>query len=318
MNQRIQAILDPWISQALLEESVDDYQTYITAGFSRYIKNEKNRQFTIDQLINSKKNLTGNAAQNIIKLYKSLNLEIDSLQKLRSPKWYKIAKGIYELYMMHQIQVQSEILKYTNSKNEYIRMEAQTAVVGFLGFDGLAFLNTLTNPLTSWQQIKLIEQLKTLNLTEEIMNLPNWLKSENDSVVLFALRLSEIYQQMQVHDYAVNCLSHINEKIRRQAVETLAKIANENTATILIGHYEKETLINKRTILNSLSIIAQETELDFLLSQVENIDDNLKLAAATAIVKCTNNGLQILKDRFNITSETYGKIYLHVQNKLLV
>jgi len=317
MNLRIQAILDPWISQALIEECLDNYQSYITGGFLRYFKSGKRRQFAIDELINCKKNLAGDAAKNIVTLYESLNLRDDSIQKLNNRIWYKKAKGIYELYMMNQEQVHSEILKYTNSKNEYVRMEAQTAVIGFLGFKGLIFLNTLNKPLTSWQQIKLLEQLKVLNLIEEIEDLPNWLKSENDYVILFALKLTEIYQQMQVHDETVSCLLSKNENVRTQAIKTLSKISNEKTASILIRYYEGESQRNKTEILRSLAVVAQERELDFLLAQLENDDDNLKLDAAIAIAKCSHDGLKILEGRIHLNPETNNKIYLHVKNKLL-
>lgn len=317
INTRIQKILDPWISRALLEDSLVDYRSYITAGVLRYLKNAKNRQFTIEQLIDSRKNLTGLAADNIIKLYTTLELDNDSIRKLHSKVWHNKAKGIYELYMMNQVRMQDEILKYTNSKNEYLRMEAQTAIIGFLGFDGLSFLNTLTNPLTEWQQIKLLEQLKTLNLVDEIAYLSDWLDSSNETVVLFALKLTDIYQQMQVHSHVVNCLKSNNEKVRRQAIKTLARIADDTTVNILIRHYEEETQGNKKAILRNMAIIAQDTELDFFLAQLQDPDDNLKLEAAIAISKSMRNWQDILQKQISLDPDVYGKIYLHAQNKLL-
>ncbi len=64
-----------------------------------------------------------------------------------------------------------------------------------------------------------------------------WLVSANDSVVIFALKLAEIYQQMQVKEEAIACLKHDNPKVRGQAIQTLVRIGDDATPAVLQDRY---------------------------------------------------------------------------------
>src|SRR6476660_7418031 len=242
IQKRTQKGLESWMVRILLHEpEIEPAYLSIPLEFQKDFKNKTKREFIINQLIDVKKNLTGKVIDNIINLYEHTGLKQNSLVKLTSNKWYKKVKGINELYMMDQQDMLDSIYNYTNSHNEYIRMEAQTAMIHFRGFKGLSFLNIITHPISEWEQLKLLEQLKTLDF-EQMDNLGQWLKSPNFTVVIFALRLAAVYQQYHVHDNIVNCLEHENEKVRIQAAITLSKIAGENTAAILAEHYSKEDL----------------------------------------------------------------------------
>jgi HEAT repeat protein len=143
--------------------------------------------------------------------------------------------------------------------------------------------------------------------------LPAWLKSTNDYVVIFALKLTEIYYQLHAHDEVVPCLYHANAKVRRQAIITLSRISSENTAGILIEQYAGETPGNQRTILQQMKRIGGNTERDFLLRELDNEDDLLKLESAIAIYKCCDDGAAILEEKALTEPEPYERIYKHVK-----
>lgn len=293
-REKISGLLEEWISEALTEPVLPE--TEISSVLSRYLQKKPNRQFVVASLIGIKKNVTGSAAENITKLYEKLGLEKDSLQKMRSMVWHEKAKGIYELYMMNQRDQLPEIFKYTNSDNEYVRMEAQIAITGFSGFDGLVFLDSLSYSLNEWQQLKLLEQLDKLDVVT-IVHLPLWLKSGNDYVVHFALKLADIYQQLQVHDDVVACLGSKEEKIRRQAIKTLGRVANDETSRILKNSYSDQVVANKREILKQLYIIGTNDDVPFLLEQLNEEDDILKIEAARAMARISEGGVAVLEER---------------------
>lgn len=278
---RIEQKITMWISETITADT-DDFVP--TPELSAYLRTEKNREFLIDNLIKVRKNLTGAAATKIVALYVELGLKKDSMKRFNSVIWHHKAKGIYELYMMDQEQELPDIYTFTNSSNEYVRMEAQVAIVGFWGFEGLTFLNTLSYPLHEWQQIKLLEQLSTLDVAT-MEQLPQWLRSGNEYVVHFALKLAEIYQQMDVHDIVKDCLDSGNEQLRHQAIKTLGKIANETTAAILVQHYSGESSLNKKEILKQLSITGEEEHIPFLESLFTDHDDLIRLEALSAIAR---------------------------------
>jgi len=317
IQKETQKSLEAWIIANLLDENETEPElayVHTPLKFQKRFKKTR-RDFTVNQLIDVKRNLTGQVSDSIIQLYEHAGLKRDSLAKFKSNKWYKKVKGINELYMMDQQDMLDSIYTHTNSHNEYVRMEAQTAMIHFYGFEGLRFLDIITHPISEWEQLKLLEQLKTLDF-EEKENLGQWLKSPNSTVVIFALKLAAVYQQYHVHDNIVNCLEYENEKVRIQAAITLSKIAGENTAAILAEHYSKENLTNRQNILDCLLPIASDNEKDFLLRQLDDDNDSLKLDAARVIAKCCNNGFEILKDKAEQQPEPYEKIYFHLKNEL--
>lgn len=312
-EQAIEKSFELLISKAMLSDESESIESFkIPSNIQRHIKSTIKRRYAIDLLVNAKRSLRGMAGENIVKLYLQLGFKKDSIKKFNSGNWHIKAKGIHELYMMDQHDMLMRIYRHTNSSNEYVRMEAQTAVLHFSGFDGLRFLDVVSTPISDWQQIKLLEQLKTIT-PKEMPGINNWLKSTNDTVVIFALKLAEVYQQFHAHEGAVAALSHKNEKIRIQAVKTLVKIADETTVGQLTEQYHKERFTNKLNILNNLTAIASDDNLEFLEAELDNSNHFLKIAAANVIAECCSNGIQLLRERASREPKSYADIYYHVK-----
>lgn len=305
--------LEVWISHFILEESFADVQ--MPAKFYRILKKPEARQVAIQELISCKKNFSGTVAQNIVQLYEHLDLRKDSVRKFRNErKWHIKARGIQELYHMDQMDFLIHIYKNTNNTNEFIRMEAQIGVINMTGFSGLRFLEVISYPLTEWQQIKLLEQLRLSKQKEDLSaKIPTWLLSKNDTVVIFALKLADEYQQFTVRDPVIDCLVHPNEKVRTQALKTLVRLADEKTPAVLLGYFSKEGLSNKTMILDALAVMATDDQLDFLLRLLEAPDHIVKLKTAIVIAACCTNGMDILELRAAKEPEPYYRILRHVK-----
>lgn len=289
-------VVDDWIGDLLAEDELAAIT--VPRELEGYINRSSVRKFVIEKLINVKKNISGQSGKNIELVYVDLGLINDSKERMKSHIWHVKAKGIYELYMMDQSGMYHDILKYTNHGNRFVRREAQAAIIGFAGFNGLVFLDTLTQPMLEWQQLKLIEQLQTENLSG-LEHLPLWLQSDNIYVVQFALKLAYIYQQYDAHDAVVDCLAYEDEKLRRLAIKALGNIAAPETAGILIAKYSTETVANKKTILVQLGEIGSEDDFDFLMAELNNTDDDIKLEVVRAIVNIDRAGWDLLKERMN-------------------
>ena len=309
----IQSNLEVWISHIILEETEADIQ--LPPKFYRILKNKHARQFAINELINCKKNFSGTVADTIVQLYNQLDLKKDSLKKLNSKrKWHVKARGIQELYLMDQKDVLKPIYKNTNNKNEFVRMEAQTGVIHMTGFAGLRFLDVISYPLTEWQQIKLLEQLRLTSKKEDLSeNIGDWLLSKNVTVVVFALKLADEYQQFTLRDNVINCLVHPQEQVRTQAVKTLVKLADQLTPTILLGYFRKEGFVNRAMMLDALAILATEKQTDFLLTLLDDPNNIIKLKASIVLAACSAKGMDILEKRAIEEPEPFERILRHVK-----
>jgi hypothetical protein len=312
---RLSRHLEVWISAMIFHESGES--PGISQKFHRIVRNPAGRQFVIDELVACKKNFTGLAAKNIVALYEELGLKPHSFKKLGSRQWHIKAKGIQELYLMDQSDTLTRIYKNTNNKHELVRMEAQIGVLHLTGFDGLRFLDVISYPITEWQQLKLLEQLKHSKLTDKVgAAIPRWLQSPNSTVAQFALKLADEYQQLGLHDAVAACLQHPDEAVRRQAVRTLIRIGNETTPHWLTAHFPEETPGNKLLILDNLGKIASEEEVPFLTGLLDDEDNIIKLKAARALAVSSCFGLAILAEKSKEQPSLYNDIYCHVKSEI--
>lgn len=310
---RIRKHVENLVSEIITNETAEGYE--VPARFHGILNNRVARQFAIDELVRCRKNFSGTLAEGIVNLYIQLGLKQFSLKKLsRNSKWHIKARGIQELYMMDQADLLTTIYKNTNNRNEFIRMEAQIGVIHLTGFPGLRFLDVISYPLTEWQQLKLLEQLRLFPKKEGLAEkIPGWLQSKNDTVVRFALKLADEYQQFSTRGAVTFCLAHRDTEVRRQAIRTLIRLGDENIASVLCGYFSKEPVANQVTILEGLTGIATDQHAGFLTQQLDHPDDTVKMKVALVLAGCCTGGLQHIENRALIQPEPYERIYNYVK-----
>jgi HEAT repeat protein len=251
--------------------------------------------------------------ENILWLFERLDLKIQLLKNLENKKWHKKAKAVQQLAHLQQKNCVDIILPFTNHQNDLLRMEAQIALVKMTGFEGLEFLNQVTYPVSEWQQLRLIEELSSNTITS-LGSVHKWLKSENVSVVNFALRLIEIYQQFDFYDEVKTCLSHASSTVCKNAVLTISNISNETTADLLVEHFGNYDALIQIKILKILQSQGTENQLPFLFSILKHPDDSYKLEAAKAILKISDKGLLTIEELTDRESFPWNVILPQIKN----
>lgn len=311
-KKRIRIHLENWITQVIMEEEIDTDN--LLRNFKRILFSRTARQYAIDELIVCKKNFSGGVTENIIWLYLQLGLKKDSLRKLRTTApWHIRAKGIQELYLMEQQDVLKTIYKNTNSNNEFVRMEAQTGVINLTGFPGLRFLDVASYPITEWQQLKLLEQLRLHPVKKDVSDkIPHWLQSGNTTVVVFALKLADEYQMFSVREEVMACMAHADKTVRSQALKTLVRLADEATPAVLAGYFPNESPANQLYILDALRSLATENETAFLVSLLDHENDTVKLKAAVVLAEVSEKGMELITQKSREQPEPFERIHRHI------
>jgi hypothetical protein len=277
------------------EESKETpFHIRINHKISELLKKPLFRQLLINELVTSSNNLMGVASENLSKLYQQLELDKDSEQNLKRSKWHKKAKAIKELATMQLNEFSPELYKLTNNKNDYIRMESQTSIVKFHGFEGLEFLNSITYPISEWHQINLLKELSNIPASD-FKGIDHWLRSSNDTVIIFALKLCASYHQFQMYDKIVECLKHVNPKVRLQAIKCLKEVYEDSTAWHLMSIYNNEPKAHQLAILDALREIASPESITFLERQLNADDNQIRIAAIRALFNSGNEGLEVIE-----------------------
>ncbi|GAA4889787.1 hypothetical protein GCM10023311_12350 [Flaviramulus aquimarinus] len=219
-------------------------QNIIIEQLKDAIKIDFKRKMVVYVLYDLMNQVSGEMSDAIKLFYFKTGLVNYAYNKLNSKKWHVIAKGIGELRRFRVEEASHNIAKFINYPRREVQKETQLYMVNLFLFDGLSFLDDLKTPLSEWAQIQLLETLQKFE-NQEICNIRPWLKSTNHSVVSFALKLAQIYNQFEVKDTLMELLSHPNKEIR---VNTI------NVLTHLYGIEAKEML---KANFNTLSIEEQ-------------------------------------------------------------
>ncbi len=302
------------INEAIFSED-ENAITILDNTTKKLLTNAHYRQCCIDEIIKTRRALSGSSGNGLKTLYERLNLDIDSFHKLSRFGWQKKAKGIQELSVMEQAKYVKNIFRLTTHKNETVRNEAQCGLVSYYGFLGLRFLNVTVHPVSEWQQIQLLNKLCAAK-TDNTAMLARWLRSDMESVVIFSLKLACFYNNYEVYDTVMQSLTQSSEKIKLHALEYLQKMPAEDTAERIIKEYAAGNKTFRLAAINTLKHIGDLNQLPFLLIQLNDTDDDIKAAAAKALTFIHPSGNAFLQTHSYAGISPWNSIFQQVKNEL--
>lgn len=234
------------------------------------------RKVLIATLLKLRNEITGEIAESIDKLYIELGLLQYPLSKLRHKKWDVIANAIRELTLFQVKGIQSVVMKNINHPKKEVRKEMQLYLVQLFTFKGLEFLNLLQTPLSEWDQIQLLEILQKSD-DQDITDIKPWLKSTNESVVSFALKLARLYNQYEVKDEIIVLLNHKSEMIRVNAIESLSHLNVLEAKVVLKNSFIETGLDEQIAFIKMLENTYESSDKFFLLEYRNHENQEIKL-----------------------------------------
>lgn len=320
-RQKWKLMADLLIRKTIFLEEDEEFQKAseiaLTPRTVKHLKNPDFRKLLTTELTNARKNVSGSSADNLVRLYLQLNLHQNALANLKMGKWHIKALAIQELSIFGLKENLTRIYRYTNHSNDLLRMEAQVAIVRLSGFEGLRFLDLISYPLSEWQQIKLLHELAHVP-PENFNGIEKWLKSENQTVIIFGLKLCRLYHRFELHDSVCACLVNEEPQVRLQAIYTLGKIYNEQTSGILIARLLKEELRHRMAIIKVLQDIGTNDDIPVLLDQLRCEDAALKQVAACALAKIGSEGLAGLLQHEHAKEYPLTEIIAQIKNEVVL
>ncbi|ULT24394.1 hypothetical protein KUH03_36225 [Sphingobacterium sp. E70] len=217
-------------------------------------------------------------------LFYEFKLEDEAWRKLRQRKAYLIAGGIQELAAMNVEAAIPEIKAKLNDDRTAIYQEAQYAMVSFQGYEGLGFLEHFDKPLSDWQQLRLLYSIHHIPELSDVQ-VYSWLKSTNDSVVIFTLRLIRKFRLMAMYTAVYDLLDHSAISVRVQAIRTMQAIENHTTISQFMTCFDQQPIEVQLEILKSMRVARSRECEDFLKEQLWNhAEVSVKISAAEVLV----------------------------------
>jgi len=272
------------------------------------------RSLILRELIFLHRNLSGDLALKTKELYNNAKLYRDSYRSLKQGSWTNQVKAMNELAFMDHIEAQPEIEKKLKSKNEIIRKEAQIAIVKLNNSpDALLFLQDYAYYFSDYEQIIVLNVLRR-NKTHEV-NLAPLFDSKNDTVVIFALKLTGIFEQNQNYPFVIRLLNHPNPKICAASLYALKKLWLPESSRHLLYSYDNQSYQNKLKLLEVLEQISSEENEQWLLNKIRRTTDfNLLLALVRVLNKITTSSESEISEYFE-GNEQIELLLNHVRDK---
>ena len=303
-RKKLRLLYSEHISMLAICEGEEDLQQTIRDTLEQInrqglAEDDQARGILIKELVTAAKSMSGTAKENISAFYSEAGLDLITLAQLKSGAWHIKARSIQTLSHLAQKKHIARIYRHTNNRNELIRSEARVAVVKLTGFEGLRFLDVISYPLTEWEQLCLVHELSENHLPD-FKHIPDWLHSDNDSVVEFALRLVESYRIFEMHGDVAFCLAHQMPSIRKKAVQTIRAINQPATAALLVAQLLRDEEEVQLIVLDAMGEVGSENDLAVLWPFLKHPRTVFKIAAAKAIRNSHPYGLAMLRQRVDM------------------
>ncbi|MFI1772875.1 hypothetical protein [Thalassobellus citreus] len=258
--------------------NINSIQESIIENIKVSVNNKSKRKIIINVLYDLMNEVSGEMSDSIKTFYYKTGLINDALKRLESKKWHIIAKGIGELTRFKIDEVHNNVSKFITHPKKEVRKETQLYLVSLYKFEGLSFLNKMTTPLSEWAQIQLLEILQNFD-DQQICDIKPWLKSSNDSVVLFSLKLAQIYNQFEVQDTLIELLSHTSKKIRISAIETLTHLYGLEAKEMLKANFNELSLEEQISFFGMLEKLVVPSDEPFVEKHLFHKNFEIQLLA---------------------------------------
>lgn len=276
------------------------------------------REALIDRLIEYRNNVRGSMGEQLRNLYIQLELDKDSLRKMKSRKWDKKVQALAELSNMNMSIADVTILPLTNSRNRELRAAARHAYIKLSKNEPFKFFDVVTEPLLMWDQVELF---KIISTTEHIAipNFAQWITySSNKSIVSFCLKLVVHYNQLSAVPAVVKLLDTKDHYLRADAINCLGKLKIEDVEEKLLHMYNSQPLNCRLEILKAIGRINSGRHVDFLRQEFLHATDfDVRKHAAKSLIKNQWAAKGLIQELID-TATTENKLILkHSMNPLI-
>ena len=290
----------------------NEYNEEGLKSLSMDMRNHTKREVFTSELLSLHTHLTGESAEKLVDLFHKAGLKKYSIKKIHSIFWNRKAKGFRELVQMRIYEENQSISKYLNSKNNELRIEAQLAWIELNPNNPNSFLDDTNIVLTDWWQLNALISIKKIG---KVPDFGRWIENANDSVAIFAIKMVGIFKQYANIDLVVKRLGSTNHKVRLEAINTLGKVALPAPIPELQRLYPLENFVNKKQILNSLTLISDSDNIPFfcntLLYEKEVF---LRILSAKGLVSLGPVGIDKINLLLLDADDVLKKIIIHAKD----
>lgn len=237
-----------------------------------------------DYLVKLHKQLEGEAATKVERIYKDLLLPERTLELLKKGAWHQKVKALSALAEFKVKRYLFEVIQFMGHRRRLVRDEAQFTAIVLGGKKAVISIGDLSYHISKWQQLRLIEECVKIGDTikEEVFS---WLSSSNETLIELGLRMCNRMGWHEVRVSIPQLIGHRREEIRILSIRAVMSVGTPELLSDLIHRFEVESRRVQLVIIDAIEELDFEHRMkDFLISQIFFADIELALRAAHAYV----------------------------------
>ncbi|MBP1641215.1 MAG: hypothetical protein H6Q17_2798 [Bacteroidetes bacterium] len=220
-----------------------------------------NRRILVKEMVGLRKQIIGSKADQLRSLFYELHLDDFIIRKIKYSRWFNKIMYIDAAQWMLVTRAEDVIEPYQYVTNVYIRNVAQVACISLSPDSAFSFLNVLEYPLPVWHQIILYKSMVLSSVP--IPDFYAYLRSDNTTVVLFALNMIRLFSQRGDEEKIIALVSHEDPIVRRNALKVICDLKIYQAMETVKQYFQKETIRNQVNMVHVLSLDKTEETLDF-------------------------------------------------------
>lgn len=236
-----------------------------------------------DYLVLLHKQMDGEAAEKIERLYREIGLPDKTIKLLKEGPWHQKVKAISALGEFKVRRYLFEVIQFMDHPKRLVRDEAQFTAIVLGGKKAVKSIAELSNSISKWQQLRLQEECVKIGdaIKEDVFS---WLSSKNETLVELSLRISIGMGWYEVLLPVSQLIGHRREEIRKLSVRAVAELGTPDMLTELVRRFEVESRSVQMEIIYAITELDLEGALEnFLVSQVAYGQLELALGSARAL-----------------------------------
>lgn len=251
------------------------------------------RRTLVENIVEMHKGVTGQSAEILEHFYRDTNLTQFAVQDVKKGPWWIKARAFRELSELRIKEKFKLILNYVDHPNKILRSEAQYAATMLGGARSLGFVEELTQPISEWDQLVLLEKLEKF-IPEELPDVSTWLDSSNDSVVVFACKIIAQFRMFRVGPKLLGLLNHANYYVTVKGIECIVHLEFREACPTMRRVYPDAKKEVKIAILDALAKLGDTSNLNFFKDELEHNED-FDIAKHAALALRDLGGIPVLK-----------------------
>lgn len=258
---------------------MDDYAQRIKTLFD---KNPERRHELFDVYLEFLNLVQGQSFRNLQELLHASGLAdalIKKLGKTDNPHLLLYMHMASEAELQESKQAFKKLLKH---KEREVRFQALCALMEIFQFDAMAYIHEVGFKVNEWEEMILLEKILAYS-GRNSLNLPLYLKSDNDQLVRLSIRVAKHTNRYDVEGELHHLLSHKNQGIRNRVYLAIGVLLMNDLEPELLKAYDSESPENQKSILKALNDIGTRVSAPFLENIIREKQSETTLLAARAL-----------------------------------